>query len=323
MKQQKNTFIVKNMKKTLLLLLMSIFVLPGSAQSILNTLDFFYAGQSKSRKMFVVKKGEVRWHYDDPNGKGEISDAILLTDGHILMAQQYSIRELDSKGNVVWEMDVPKGNEVHTIQPIGKHLILYVQNGKPAKVVVRSIPDLQLVKEFVVPTGEGGSVHGQFRNARLTRRGTLLISHMSQGYVAEYNSEGEELNRWTAPSPWSATELDNEHILIVARKGLLREIERTGKMVWETNLADHEASQAQKAYILKNGHILVSNWFNEWDKKPIDTANPPIQAIEINREGTVLGELRSWTSPNLGPATTIQPLYQKVNRKKMAFGKLR
>lgn len=82
------------MKKTFLLLLFCSIFQQGHSQSILNSLDFLYAGQSKSRKMFIVKNGEVSWRYDDPNGKGEISDAILLTDGHILMAQQYSLSRL-------------------------------------------------------------------------------------------------------------------------------------------------------------------------------------------------------------------------------------
>ncbi len=308
------------MKKLLLFLLSLTVVFPSYSQDILQSLDFFYAGQSKSRKMFIVKKGEVSWRYDDPNGKGEISDAILLTDGHILMAQQYSIREVDTKGNVYWQMEVPSGCEVHTIQPIGKHHILYVQNGKPAKVIIRSIPDLNVVHEFDLPTGNGGSVHGQFRNARLTSKGTLLVAHMSQGFVAEYNSDGQELHHWNVGGPWSATECKNGNILIVARKGQLCEIDGEGNVVWETNLSDMGASQAQKAYILRNGNILVSNWFNEWDKKPIDSANPPLQAIEITRDGKQVRELRSWTNPNLGPATTIQPLYQKVNRKVMFFG---
>ena len=51
--------------------------------------NFFYAGQSKQRRMFIVKDGQVNWSYTDQLRRGEISDAILMTDGHILVAHQY------------------------------------------------------------------------------------------------------------------------------------------------------------------------------------------------------------------------------------------
>ena len=56
------------------------------------------------------------------------------------------------------------------------------------------IPTCQVTHEFEVPAPQG--VHGQFRNARLSTRGTLLIAHMGQDYVAEYSVQGTELTRW-------------------------------------------------------------------------------------------------------------------------------
>ena len=42
--------------------------------------DFLYAGESKNRRVFIVRRGQVVWTYDDPAGKGEISDAVLLSN---------------------------------------------------------------------------------------------------------------------------------------------------------------------------------------------------------------------------------------------------
>ena len=56
--------------------------------------DFFYAGQSKQRRMFIVKDGQVSWSYKDQLNKGEISDAVLMSDGHILVAHQYGVAEV-------------------------------------------------------------------------------------------------------------------------------------------------------------------------------------------------------------------------------------
>ncbi|MBR0036070.1 MAG: DUF362 domain-containing protein [Bacteroidales bacterium] len=282
--------------------------------------SFFYAGESKQQRMFIVKDGEVSWQWENPQGRGEISDAVLLTDGHILVAHQYGIAEITPEKQTLWSYAAPQGTEIHTIQPIGRQHVLFVQNGQPARVVVMKIPECEVVYEFEVPASK--SVHGQFRNARLTTRGTLLLAHMSQGYVAEYSVQGNELKRWVMPSPWSVSELDKEHLLFVG-KGLVREIDRSGgldKVVREIRTADYGIKSPQKAVRLKNGNIIVNDWWNEWSKTPLDTLNAPAQAVEIDKDGKVVWQLCAWKDPDLGPSTTIQPLEQAVNRDRLFFG---
>jgi len=97
--------------------------------------DFFYAGQSKQRRMFIVKDGQVNWSYQDQLKRGEISDAVLMSDGHILVAHQYGVAEVDAQGTTVWNYAAPEGTEIHTVQPIGTTHVVFVQNGKPAKAV--------------------------------------------------------------------------------------------------------------------------------------------------------------------------------------------
>jgi hypothetical protein len=46
--------------------------LPGKG---LKQFDFFYAGEAKSRNMYIIRNGQVTWSYIDTIGKGEISDA--------------------------------------------------------------------------------------------------------------------------------------------------------------------------------------------------------------------------------------------------------
>ena len=50
----------------------------------------------------------------NPLSSGEISDAVLLSDGHILIAHQHGIKEIDKNKKVVWSMDAPKGYEIHS-----------------------------------------------------------------------------------------------------------------------------------------------------------------------------------------------------------------
>ncbi len=283
--------------------------------------DFFYAGQSKQRRMFIVQDGQVRWSYRDRLGRGEISDAVLMSDGHILVAHQYGVAEVDADGATVWSYAAPEGTEIHTVQPIGRSHVVFVQNGKPAQAVVMEIPSCRIVRAFELPTHAKGSVHGQFRNARLTSRGTYLIANMALGCIHEYTSDGREVDRWEGFLPWSVQELPKTgNLLITGRKGLIQEINRQGRTVWQLNTADFGVTQPQKTVRLKNGHHLINNWYNEWNKEPVDSAALPVQAVEVDGEGRVVWQLRAWRNPDLGPSTTIQLLDEPVNRDRLFFG---
>ncbi|MBQ3636505.1 MAG: DUF362 domain-containing protein [Bacteroidales bacterium] len=320
---------MKTLIITLAFLVISIVGL--RAEEVDRTLsrhDFFYAGQSKKVRMFEVEGGQVTWKYDNAERgeseriRGEISDAVPMTDGHVLIAHQYGIAEIDRDGAIVWRYPAPEGTEIHTVQPIGRTHVVFVQNGRPAKGVVMEIPSKKIVREFELPTSEKGSVHGQFRNARLTTRGTLLVANMGMGYVSEYAWSGNEIARWNITGPWSVTETDKGNMMIVARKGVIKEIARDGRTLWEVNSNDFGVSQPQKVVRLKGGNLIVNNWWNEWNKVELDTAKGYVQAVEIDRQGNVLWELNSWKNPDLGPSTTIVPLDQRVNRDRLFFGEL-
>src|SRR5579864_2163361 len=107
-------------------------VLPGKG---LAQHDFFYAGEAKEERMFIVRHGEVVWSYTH-NGRGEISDAILQTNGNILFAHQFGITEITGAKKVVWNHDAPANTEIHTAQPFNTNRVCYIQNGDPAKFIV-------------------------------------------------------------------------------------------------------------------------------------------------------------------------------------------
>ena len=290
--------------------------------------DFFYAGEAKIHHMYMVKGGEIVWHYHNPNSRGEISDASLLDDGNILFAHQYRVTEITQDKKVVWSIDAPKGTEIHTVQPIGKEHIVYVQNGLPAKAVVMHIPTKNIVREFPLATRDSASVHGQFRSARLTARGTLIVSHMNLGKVSEYDSHGKELWTIDVTSPWSTQSLKNGNLLITSNGGFVREVNRNKETVWEIQLKTnpgYKVTSPQVSYRLDNGNTIISNWFNQWSKKAVlDLNNPPLQAVEVTPDNKVVWELCSWHEPsNLGPSTIIQPLDEPLVRSEMFFGDIK
>lgn len=296
--------------------------LPGKG---LEQHDFFYAGEAKIRQMFIVRKGRIAWSYDDRTGKGEISDAVLLSNSNVLFAHQFGITLISPDKKVLWNYDTPAGCETHTAVPIGKEHVLFIQNGDPAMLKVVNIVTGATVKEFPLAVADPKKVHGQFRHARLTSSGTLLVAHMNFGKVAEYTSEGKEIASFPAKSPWGVEPLKNGNILITDAAGV-REITHEGKPVWQfarSDLPGYRLGHLQLAWRLPNGNTLINNWENPWDGK-IDAATAPVQAVEVTPEKKVVWALRSWIDPaNLGPATTIQLLDEPSAPEDVAFGSIK
>jgi hypothetical protein len=298
-------------------------VLPGKG---LAQHDFFYAGEAKTQDMYLVRKGKVVWEFHDPAGKGEISDAVLLSNGNVLFAHQYGVKLIDREKKVLWKMDAPPNTEIHSAQPIGKNLVIYVQNGDPAKVVVVNIVTGKNVREFVVPVKDPKSVHGHFRHARLTAAGTLLVAHMDLGKVVEYDSNGKELwSNTPGGSVWSADRLKNGNTLI-AGGGRVREVNPAGATVWEftsADVPDYLFNSIQIAQRLPNGNTLINTWFNQWNA-PVDPATAPVQALEVTPAKKIVWALRAWGNPvDLGPSTTIQLLDARSVPEAAHFGDLK
>jgi hypothetical protein len=284
-----------------------------------------YAGESKQRRAFIVRKGKVVWEYDDPAGRGEISDAVLLSNGNLLIAHQYAVKLISPEKKVLWNLDAPKGTEIHTAMPIGNDHVLYVQNGDPALVKVVNIKTGETKKEFPVSAGNPKSVHGQFRHGCITERGTLLLAHMDAKKVVEYDANGKEVRSFPAPNPWGVTPLKNGNFLVVDRPSI-REVTPTGETVAtitpNTDAPEYKMNSLQMAWRLPNGNTLVNNWFNEWSGK-LDRTNPPVQAVEFTPDRKIVWVLRSWENPDLGPATTIQILDEPSAPEKVTFGDIR
>ena len=282
-------------------------VLPGQG---LAQHDFFYAGEAKEERMFIVRNGKVVWSYTHP-GRGEISDAVLLPNGNILFAHQFAITEITADKSVVWNHDAPTNTEIHTAQPLGTNAVWFIQNGDPARCIVLDKTTGRTEREFVLPVNNPKSIHGQFRQARMTDAGTLLVAHMDLGKAVEYDLDGKALWSVDVPGIWSAKPLKNGNILAASNRKFVREIDRQGKTVWEWTSADapeYGIANPQTAARLPNGNTLINNWFNQWSGK-LDAANPPVQAIEVTPDKRIVWALRSWRAPaDLGPSTTIQIL---------------
>ena len=74
----------------------------------------FYAGKAKDRRVYIVKNGQVVWTYDDPAGRGEISDAVLLSaNGRIVIAHQFAVKVIAPDKRVVWNLEAQGNGNPH------------------------------------------------------------------------------------------------------------------------------------------------------------------------------------------------------------------
>jgi Mal s 1 allergenic protein-like len=288
--------------------------------------DFFYAGEGKEQRMYIVRKGAIVWSYIRPDAKGEISDAVLMSNGNILFAHQFGVTMITTtEKKIIWHYDAPQGSEIHTAQPIGSDKVLFIQNGNPAFLRVVNIATGKTLVDFNLPIGNPQKVHPQFRHARITDAGTVLVAHLDMQKVAEYDAKGREVWSYSIDGPWSAVRLKNGNTLIATSKKMIREVDPSGKTVWELrpeDLPDYKISNFQIAVRLPNGNTLLNNWANI--KTPAERTNGPVQALEVTANKKLVWALRSWTDPaDLGPATTIQILDKPSAPEKVHFGNIR
>jgi outer membrane protein assembly factor BamB len=124
------------------------------------------------------------------------------------------------------------------MHPIGRDRVGFIQNGDPAILRVVNIATGKTEREFPLPAGNPKSVHGQFRHARITETGTILIAYMDNRKVAEYDADGREVWSVAFPGgPWAAERLKNGNTLISSTR-LVREVDAQSETVWEFQSAD-------------------------------------------------------------------------------------
>ncbi len=291
-------------------------VLPGKGAA---QHPFLYAGEWDTRKpgkqsIFLVRDGKVAWHYSIPlrtaaGGIQEFDDATLLSNGNVIFSCMSGAAMISPEKDILWQYPAPPGTEIHSIQSIGGNRVLIMRNGNPAQAMIFNTASNKLEKEIAIPTPVKGT-HGQFRHIRMTPAGTLLVPHLGEGKVVEYDLEGKVLWSVEAPSPWHAVRLRSGNTLIAGdRSRYAREVNPKGETVWEFTPADapdYNLGNIQTAQRLANGNTVLCCWIAGNNK----TAEWPgtVQVLEVTTEKKIIWALSSWKDPDLGPATSIQLL---------------
>lgn len=291
-------------------------VLPGNG---LAQHPFLYTGEWDHRKtnqtIFVVRGGKVAWTYDIPINDAagtlqELGDATMLSNGNILFCRKVGASEITPDKQIIWNMEAPKGTEIHSVQPIGLDRVLVMQNGNPARLMLVNIKTGLTEKELTLPVPHPERAHLQFRRVRQTAEGTFLAAHLDDNKVVEYDADGKPIWTFATKGPWSAARLKNGNTLITSYHNTVLEVNRQGEVVWEfsqTNAPAYKFFIFQEASRLANGNTIICNWCPVDIK---DTKQWPgsVQVLEVTPDKKVAWALCEWKAPDLGPASSIQLL---------------
>jgi hypothetical protein len=269
---------------------------------------FLYYGEGNN-VLYVVNHGRVVWTYVFPTG-GEIDDAWMLSNGHIICTTMNHCYEVTPDKKIVWSYDCPTNTQIHALQPVGLDQVMIVENGLPPHLYILNKKDNSkaLTHELTVTnTTDPRTVHTQFRNCRITAQGTYLLPYLAERRIVEYDKDWKEIWNVKSEACWSAVRLKNGNTLVPGdNRAFVRELNPKGEVVWaieKNDLPGIELRGIQTVNRLDNGNTVFCNrGGSNTNRFGI------VQVIEVTPDKKVVWALRDWTA--LGSATGIQLLDQ-------------
>ena len=270
---------------------------------------FLYYGEGNN-VLYVVNHGRVVWTYAFPRG-GEIDDAWMLSNGHIICTTMRHGYEVTPAKEIVWTYDCPSNTEIHALQPVGLDQVMVVQNGLPPRMLILNKVDNSIAMQHelsVTNTTDPRTVHTQFRNCRITAQGTYLLPFLAERRIVEYDKDWREIWNAKVEACWSAIRLPNGNTLVPGdNRAFVRELNPKGEVVWaieKNDLPGIELRGIQTASRLANGNTVFCNRGGGAGGNRFAV----VQVIEVTPDKKVVWALRDWN--NLGSATGIQLLDQ-------------
>ncbi len=273
--------------------------LPGNG---LAQHPFLYYGEGRN-VLYVVNHGKVIWTYAFPKG-GEIDDAWMMTNGHIICTAMLHCYEVTPDKKIVWHYDCPDGTQIHALQPVGLDQVMVVENGTtPHFYILNKKDNSKAVSHELVVSGTT-TVHVQFRNCRITAAGTYLLPYLQENHVDEFDKNWNKIWTYTPGRAWDAIRLKNGNTLIAGdQRAFVHEVNPKGEIVWaveKDDLPGITLRDVQTASRLANGDTVICN--RGGSKKDPNI----VQVVEVTPDKKIVWALRDPTE--LSSATGIQLL---------------
>jgi hypothetical protein len=205
--------------------------------------------------------GKPRWTLTGLRGP---SDAQVLANHHVLVAEQGRVTERDLSGNVMWKLEgiqplavqrlangntfIPCVNQLVEVDRAGKDILRVPVGGI---VAARRLPDRRIVtydrnniiqlneagreiKQAPVMADGGGAGCNEFLD-----NGHLLVLSPGNGNIIEFDVDGKELGRFEVPGASHGFRMANGHTLVTAQGMKYIELDKNWKPIKETALATY------------------------------------------------------------------------------------
>ncbi len=202
--------------------------------------------------------GKPRWTLTGLQGP---SDAQVLANNHVLVAEQGRVTERDLRGKVLWKVEgiqpvaVQRLANGNTFIPCSNLLVEVDRAGKdilrvPVREIVaaRRLPDKRIVaydrqniiqldaagreiKQAPAMAGGGGAGCNEVLD-----NGHVLVLSPGNGNMIEFDMDGKELGRFELPGASHGFRLPNGHTLLTAEGSKYLELDKDWKQIKETIL---------------------------------------------------------------------------------------
>ncbi len=216
----------------------------------------------------VGKDDRIEWQRKVP---GEIHEAVLLPNGHVLMGVGWTrVVELDiAHGDQeVWSYDsaTMNGNagkrvEIHAFQRLADGSTMIIESG-PARII--EVDAMGALLHTTPLTTDKEDAHRDSRHGRKLDTGTYLVAQEGDHKVREYDPSGTVVWTYDCKSMvFSAVRLKNGNTLIGTGDGhQVIEVDKSGATVWsvgETELPGIKLVWVAQIERLANGNTVIIN----------------------------------------------------------------
>lgn len=259
-------------------------------------------------KVAIVDKDtkKVEWSYEFD---GECNNVIQTKKGNIVFGYSKGAKMINKQGDVLWDFKAKRGEELFTVIELKKGYLV-AMCGNPARIIELSEKG-EVVSELKYDTGIGVP-HAQFRQVKLSKKGTYLIP-LFNGEIREIDKTGKLLRSIKVGGDlFSVVELPNGNWLIPCGDSgsfveLNPDTEQVVKRLNKTDIEGVKLAFVAELVRFKNGNTLISNWLGH-----ITDRSQPL-LIEIDANGKEVWRLDS--DPDTGMAiSAVFPLYGKFYR---------
>ena len=279
--------------------------------------NYLLVGGSGWNKIALIEKESAAVLWSHELGDGEECNAVAANSGgNVLYSYKQGAKLINLKHDVLWDYPSPAGTELFTatILPNGGFLLGYC--GNPARLIELNAKGV-VRHEIAFETGIS-QVHGQYRQAIKSKKGTYLVPLMGKAAVIELDKQGKELNPWSVKgNPFSVLERSNGNLIVGCgdARSYVEIDRRSGTMLHEVTNENIVTSGCELNFVaqieaLNNGHLLVCNWNGHLKKN--QTIQPAL--LEIDTDNRVVWKLKENKEIGRISAVSVYPLSKQLKK---------